>query len=104
MESLSVFVPHCDEAIKAWEEYVNTIKNQEDDFTIRKIKLTSLASELSKYTFSLAKYQGSGIEYLMPYGQEKYGYLYLEEYQKIYSYEDGLDTSVLKGESGGLFI
>lgn len=104
MESLSVFVPHCDEAIKAWKEYVNTIKNQEEDFTRRKIKLTSLASELSKYTFSLAKYQGSGIEYLMPYGKEEFGYLYLEEYHKIYSYEDGLDTSVLKGESGGLFI
>jgi CRISPR-associated endonuclease/helicase Cas3 len=104
IESLSVFVPLNDEAVEIWKEYVETIQNQEEDFTLRKIKLISLASEISKFTFSLAKYQGSGIEYLMPYGKEEYGYLYLKKYHQIYSYEDGLDTSVLKGESGGLFI
>ena len=35
---------------------------------------------------------------------QKYGYLYLKEWdvesdgKKLYSYEDGLDTSILKGE------
>ena len=97
MESLSVFVPLDDEAKAVWGEYRETVKNQELDFTKRQIKLQSLASEISKYTFSLAMYQGSGIDYLKPYGKEELGYLYLDEYENIYSYKDGLDTSVLSG-------
>lgn len=104
MESVSVFVPLDDEAVDIWEEYRETIQNQELDFTQRQIKLQNLASNISKYTFSLATYQGSGIEYLKPYGIEELGYLYLDEYIKIYSYEDGLDTSVLSGENVSLII
>lgn len=104
MESLSVFVPHCPKAIETWKEYVKTIKNQEEDYTSRQIKLQNLASEISQYTFSLADYKNSGINYLKEFGEEKYGYLYLKEWdvesdgKKLYSYEDGLDTSILKGE------
>jgi len=104
MESVSVFVPLDDEAIETWEEYRETIQNQELDFTQRQIKLQNLASNISKYTFSLATYQGSGIEYLKPYGIEELGYLYLDEYRNIYSYQDGLDTSVLSGENVSLII
>jgi len=104
MESVSVFVPLDDEAIETWEEYRKTIQNQELDFTQRQIKLQNIASNISKYTFSLATYQGSGIEYLKPYGVEELGYLYLDEYKNIYSYKDGLDTSVLSGENVSLII
>jgi CRISPR-associated endonuclease/helicase Cas3 len=104
MESVSVFVPLDDEAVEIWEEYRKTIQNQELDFTQRQIRLQNLASNISKYTFSLATYQGSGIDYLKPYGIEELGYLYLDEYVNIYSYEDGLDTSVLSGENVSLII
>jgi len=104
MESISIFVPLDDEAIQTWEEYKETIKNQELDFTQRQIKLQDLASKISNYTFSLAIYQGSGIEYLKQYAIEELGYLYLKEYQKIYSYEDGLDTKVLSGDNISMII
>ncbi|CAA6809664.1 MAG: CRISPR-associated helicase Cas3 [uncultured Sulfurovum sp.] len=108
MESVSVFVPWNNEAIEIWNSYVEAIQKQDEDFTTRQIKLKNIASEISQYTFSLAKYQGSGIENLLPYckdGKEKYGYLYLEEYKNIYSYENGLDTKVLgKGGNVGMFI
>ena len=104
MESASIFVPLDDKAIKVWEEYREMIQNQELDFTQRQIQLQNLASRISNYTFSLALYQGSGIEYLKQYGVEELGYLYLEDYENIYSYEDGLDTSVLSGENVSLII
>jgi CRISPR-associated endonuclease/helicase Cas3 len=104
IESISIFVPINNEAIEIWEEYKKIIQNQEIDFTQRQIQLQNLASKLSKYTFSLAIYRGSGIDYLKPYGVEEFGYLYLEEYENIYSYKDGLDTKVLSGENIPLII
>ena len=110
MESISVFVPLDNDAIKLWEEYRKTIQNQELDFTQRQIQLQNLASKISNYTFSLAIYQGSGIDYLKQYGIEELGYLYLDGWQNVsgdkqlYTYEDGLDTRVLSGENVSLII
>ncbi len=111
MESVSVFVPLDDKAIDIWEKYKETIQNQELDFTQRQIKLQNLASTISEYTFSLATYQGSGIDYLKQYGYEEFGYLYLDDWRnkssdniQLYTYEDGLDTSVLSGENVSLII
>ena len=53
---------------------------------------------------SIAIYQGSGIDYLKPYGKMEFGYLYLEDWQTIYSYEDGLDTNVLSGDNIPMII
>jgi CRISPR-associated endonuclease/helicase Cas3 len=104
MESLSVFVPLNDEAERIWEEYCEAIKSQDLDFIERKIKLEKLASSISKYTFSLADYENSGLQYLKKYGDEKYGYLYLKDWntvadkKKLYDYKNGLETSVLSGK------
>lgn len=80
MDSISVFVPIDDEAKQAWLEYTNAIKNEEQDLIDKKVNIKTLSAKISKYTFSLAKYQGSGIEYLKSYGKEEYGYLYLEKW------------------------
>jgi len=116
MESVSVFVPWCDEAVEVWNSYKKLVQNSELDFTTKQIQLKTLASELSKYTFSLAKYQGSGIERLDIYAEkEGYGYLVLKREflaydggfdngSIIYTYKNGLDTSVLKGENVGMFL
>ena len=110
MQSVSVFVPINDEAIAVWEAYKKAIQNKEQDLIDRKIDIKKLSAEISKYTFSLADYQGSGIKYLKDYGEEKYGYLYLKEWyseyngKKLYSYKDGLDTSVLKGDFVSMII
>jgi len=114
MESVSVFVPWCNEAIKIWERYKRLIKNQELEFNAKQIEIKNIASEISKYTFSLAKYQGSGIENLEPYCKNEYGYLVIDpehiakdaefDGHIIYTYTNGLDTKVLKGENVGMFI
>jgi CRISPR-associated endonuclease/helicase Cas3 len=110
MQSVSVFVPINDEAIAVWEAYKKAIQNKEQDLIDKKIDIKKLSAEISKYTFSLADYPKSGIEYLETYGEKKYGYLYLEEWyfecdgKKLYSYKDGLDTSVLKGDFVSMII
>jgi len=114
IESISVFVPINIMAKLYWSAYCKLVQNNELEFTIKKIKLKKIASKISKYTFSLAKYQGSGIENLKPYCEESYGYWYLKEEHiakndkfdesHIYSYKNGLDTKVLRGENVGMFI
>ena len=116
VESVSVFVPWNTMAQLYWNAYKKAvIQNRELDFTSKKIKIKKLSSKLSKYTFSMAKYQGSGIERLAVYAKEEYGYLVLnrefvaydgsfENGSIVYTYKNGLDTSVLKGENVGMFI
>lgn len=114
IESISVFVPINQMAKLYWDAYESVIKNNEMDFTNKKIKIKKLSSKMSNYTFSLAKYNGSGIEYLKNYCEEKYGYWYLKEEHiakddkfdesHIYTYNNGLDTRVLKGKNVGMFI
>jgi CRISPR-associated endonuclease/helicase Cas3 len=110
MQSISVFVPHNTMAKLYWNAYKKAITNQEKDLIDKKIDIKRLSAKISKYTFSLADYPKSGIEYLETYGEKKYGYLYLEEWyfecdgKKLYSYKDGLDTSVLKGDFVSMII
>ena len=114
IESISVYVPLNLMAKLYFNAYKHILQNNEQDFTKKKIKLKKLASKLSKYTFSLAKYQGCGIENLQPYCKEEYGYLVIKpEYIAIdadfddyiiYTYKNGLNTKVLQGENVGMFI
>ncbi|DAB31612.1 MAG TPA: hypothetical protein CFH79_08175 [Sulfurospirillum sp. UBA11407] len=110
MQSVSVFVPHNMMAKLYWNAYEKAITNQEKDLIDKKIDIKRLSAKISKYTFSLADYPKSGIEHLEAYGEKKYGYLYLEEWysecngKKLYSYKDGLDTSVLKGDFVSMII
>ncbi len=114
MKSVSFYVPWCEDAIKTWKKYKELIQDQELDFTKKQIEIKKIASKISKYTFSLAKYQGSGIENLQPYCKEEYGYWVIRpEYIKrdgkfdeviIYTYTNGLDTKVFQGKNVGMFI
>ncbi|XOB62065.1 CRISPR-associated helicase Cas3' [Campylobacterota bacterium DY0563] len=113
MQSVSVFVPHNIMAKLYWNAYEKAILNNEKDLIDKKIDIKRLSTKISKYTFSLADYYGSGIEHLKPYCNEeksKYGYLYLEDWEaesdgkKLYSYKDGLETSILKGEFVSMII
>jgi len=115
MESVSVFVPWNTMAQLYWNAYKSLVQNKELDFTSKKIRIKKLSSKLSKYTFSLAKYQGCGIEKLDTYSIKECGYLVLdkecisydggfENGAIIYTYKNGLDTSVLKGENVGMFM
>lgn len=111
MQSISVFVPHNKMAKLYWKAYEKAILNDEKDFIKKKIHIKRLSAKITKYTFSLSDYQNSGIEYLNQYGEEKYGFLYLRDWNtknkdgiQLYTYSDGLDTSILKGTFAGMIL
>lgn len=137
MKSVSVFVPLelelklfkddkeflislnlYDEVIsgsKVFDLYKKIIRNEDIDFIDKKIELKKFTSVMSKFTFSLAEYKGSGVDRIRSdYSIEEYGYLVLKEEciafdaefdgAVIYTYKNGLDTKVLKGENVGMFI
>lgn len=137
MKSVSVFVPLelelklfkddkeflislnlYDEVIsgsKVFDLYKKIIRNEDIDFIDKKIELKKFTSVMSKFTFSLAEYKGSGVDRIRnDYSIEEYGYLVLKEEciafdaefdgAVIYTYKNGLDTKVLKGENVGMFI
>lgn len=116
IESISIYVPLDEEALQTWKEYKALVENRELEFIKKQIEIKKLASKLSKYTFSLAKYQGREIENLQAYCIDKeYGFLVIKpehiaiddadfDGNIIYTYKNGLDTKVLKGENVGIFI
>lgn len=65
------------------------------------IDFKQLQSIMSKFTFSLMQF-GKDYVSLLRFGEEKYGYLYLNNWeeqvfdQKPYSYKDGLNNAVFK--------
>ena len=75
-----------------WNIYGNLITNKVKDFD-KKIDLKIISSILSKYCFSMYN-NPAQYNLLRHYGEEKYGYFYFGNYQKIYSYENGLTDDI----------
>lgn len=81
-----------------WDKYVDIIiQKQKEDFIKNKIKMNKIQSLISLFTFSIYTYS-SDYKILCTYsrnGREEYGYLYLESYAEIFTFEDGINTSLL---------
>ncbi|MDD3160808.1 MAG: CRISPR-associated helicase Cas3' [Bacteroidales bacterium] len=77
-----------------WNSYTSIIQNQDEDFVKNKIQMKKIQSLMSNFTFSIFP---NSIDYktLETYGYEKYGYFYLKTYKDVYSYEDGINTTIL---------
>ncbi|MBI4810904.1 MAG: hypothetical protein HY800_05590 [Ignavibacteriales bacterium] len=81
---------------RVWELYTSIIENRDDDFIGRKINLKILSPILGRFSFSVWNNKNQ-IGLLKNYsdGNEfKYGFLYLQNYVGIYSYEDGLKKDI----------
>ena len=74
-----------------WEKYEELIKEKEQDFISLKIKFKKLIGIMSYFVFSVFAF-GKDYEILKTYGEEKYGFLYLENYSDIYSIENGINV------------
>lgn len=74
-----------------WNKYVAIIQNQEEDFVKSKIKMKKLQSLMSLFIFSIFP-NGKDYETIRICGKEEYGFLYLESYNEIYSFENGINT------------
>ncbi len=75
-----------------WNYYEGLILNKTKSFD-KKIDIKIISLILSKYCFSMYN-NPSQFNLLRHYGEEKYGYFYLTNYQSIYSYENGLTDDI----------
>ena len=75
--------------VNVWKKYSEIITTQDEDFIKNKIRMRELQSVLSLFIFSVFP-NGKDYESLKTYGIEDHGFLYLENYDKIFSLEDGL--------------
>lgn len=81
-----------------FEIYRKIISDNESNFIDKKINLKKIYGLMSKFMFSVYKTQEDVFSpYLNPDLTEKFGILYLQHYDKIYSYEDGLDVDKVRG-------
>lgn len=82
------------EGYRVWEFYKNRLINQEEDFINNRIQLKQLLTLMSQFSFSIFP-KGKDYESLRTFGYEQYGFLYLENYEPVYSFENGINTNVL---------
>ncbi len=80
---------------EVWNKYEEIIKNQDVDFVRNRIMLDKIQGLMSQFTISIFP-ESKDAELLKIYGEEKYGYLFLESYYDVYSFENGINTIVLQ--------
>lgn len=80
---------------EVWRKYEEILKNQEVDFVKNRIMLDKIQSLMSQFTISIFP-ESKDAEQLKIYGEIKYGYLYLDSYDEVYSFENGINTTVLQ--------
>ena len=78
-----------------WGLYTSLIESQKEDFVNDTIKMKKLQGLMSNFTFSIFL-NGKDYDSLRSYGEEKHGFLYLESYSEIYSFNDGINTERFK--------
>jgi len=79
-----------------WALYTGIINNRDMGFIDKKIDLKILSPILSKYSFSVWNNRNQ-INLLKHYSDSadlEYGFLYLQYFEKVFSYEDGLRTDI----------
>lgn len=77
--------------LDVWNAYKEIVLSEDEDFILSRIKLNKIRALMSLFTFSVfpnSKEENT----LKTYGVEEFGYLFLESYSKIYSFENGIDT------------
>jgi len=75
-----------------WNKYSAIINAQNEDFVKNKIQMKKLQSLLSLFTFSILP-NGKEYDAIRTYGKDEYGFLYLEAFRDIYSFENGINTN-----------
>lgn len=76
-----------------WERYKEILLSQEEDFIQSRIKLNKTRALLSLFSFSIVS-NGKEKEILETFGKEEYGYLFLESYSDVYSFENGINANI----------
>jgi len=77
--------------VDVWKKFSDTIAEQSEDFVKNRIVIKKFQSILSLFTFSIFP-NSNDYQMLRTYGREEYGFLYLNAYEEIYSFENGINT------------
>jgi len=80
---------------KVWKKYCEIIENKDIDFSKKKENIIKIQSLMSNFIFSVFR-ASKFVKELKNYGEEKYGFLYIENVKDIYSLENGLNEEKLK--------
>lgn len=94
LDDFNVYYDEYVSGADVWQVYENILLNGDADFVSRRINLKMLQGLMSDFVFSIFP-SGKDYELLRTFGEEKYGFLYLENYQDVYSYENGINAAVL---------
>lgn len=100
LNNLSIAYDETVDGKDVWERYESLILSQDEDFVRNRINRQKILGIMSYYIFSIFSH-GEDFDLLHTYGEEKYGFLYLENFQEIYSLDNGINTEVL---SNSIFI
>ena len=82
------------EGERVWKFYKTIVVKQKEDFINNRIQLKQLLTLMSQFSFSIFP-KGKDYESLRTFGYEQYGFFYLENYESVYSFENGINTNVL---------
>lgn len=81
--------------LDVWAKYKEFVTTQDGEFVLNRIKLNKIRTLLSLFTFSIFP-DSKEADLLNTYGREEYGYLFLESYSEIYSFENGINTNMFQ--------
>ena len=78
-----------------FRRYIELVENKESDFVSKNINLKKIAGIMAQFIISVFPNQVKKLkEYTDP--EEKYGYIYLLNWQDVYSYQSGFDMEKIK--------
>ena len=92
LKDLDIECSNTVSGLDVWNAYKEIVFSEDEDFILNRIKLNKIRALMSMFTFSVfpnSKEENT----LKTYGVEEFGYLFLESYSKIYSFENGIDTN-----------
>lgn len=82
---------------EVFSKYIKIVENRDADFVQRNINLNKMAGIMSHFIISVFPNQLEKIrEYADP--QEKYGFIFLSNWKKIYTYKFGFDMNKIKAD------
>lgn len=94
-KTLEVYHDNSISGFDVWNKYKEFVMDQDEDFILNRIKLNKIRGLISLFTFSVFP-DSHEEKMLKTFGKEEYGYLYLESYMEVYSFENGINTDMFE--------
>ncbi|MCC8172011.1 MAG: CRISPR-associated helicase Cas3' [Parabacteroides sp.] len=89
LTELGIPYSHVVNGADVWKKYAELITEQSENFIKKQVDLKKFQSVLSVFIFSVFP-NGKDYNVLKTYGEEKFGFLYLENFSEVYSFENGI--------------